>query len=91
MLFATVLLKVTHRLVSGSWRPIAVTKQVVLLGVSGLLGLTIGDQALITALLDIGPRLSTLIMTTAPFPSQRVLSLSFSRLAEKPPQSVHEF
>ena len=37
MLFAIVLLGVTHRLVSGAWWPDAVTKQVVSLGVLGLL------------------------------------------------------
>jgi len=66
MLFAIVLLGVTHRLLSGTWVPDVVGRQVTLLAISGLVGLTIGDQALFVAFLDIGPRLSTLIMTTAP-------------------------
>ncbi len=63
---AVVLLGVTHRLVHGYWVPDTVPRQVVYLGLSGLIGLTIGDQALFTAFLDIGPRLAMLIMTTSP-------------------------
>ncbi len=66
MLFAIVLLGATHRLLFGGWMPDVVTRQVVFLALSGLVGLTIGDQALLTAFVDIGPRLSILIMTTAP-------------------------
>ena len=66
MLFAIVLLGITHRLLSGGWLPDAVPRQIVFLAVSGLVGLTIGDQALFTAFVDIGPRLAILLMTTAP-------------------------
>ena len=36
------------------------------LGASGVIGLTIGDQFLYRALVDAGPRISTLVMTVAP-------------------------
>ncbi len=63
---AIVLLGVTHRFLQGVWIPDAVSRQVVLLGLSGILGLTIGDQALFVSFMDIGPRLAVLIMTTSP-------------------------
>lgn len=66
---AIVLLALIHRfLVSddGSWLPHANGRQVLLLGLSGVIGLSIGDQALFTAFVDIGPRLCNLLMTTAP-------------------------
>lgn len=60
------LLGITHRLVTGQWIPSATYEQVVLLGVSGVVGLAIGDQALFVAFVDIGPRLCLLIMATSP-------------------------
>ncbi len=63
---AIVFLGVTHRLLSGHWIPDAVLGQVILLALSGWVGLSLGDQALFTAFVRIGPRLSMLIMTTAP-------------------------
>lgn len=63
---AVVLLAVTFRLSSGHWIPELSIRQMILLGLSGILGLSIGDQALLTAFLDIGPRLSLLVMTTSP-------------------------
>jgi len=63
---AVVLLGVTHRIWAGSWVPEASGRQVTLLALSGLLGLSLGDQALLTAFVAIGPRLAMLIMTTAP-------------------------
>jgi len=50
----------------GYWVPDTVPRQVVYLALSGLVGLTIGDQAPFVAFLDIGPRLAMLIMTTSP-------------------------
>ncbi|NOT02496.1 MAG: DMT family transporter [Phycisphaerales bacterium] len=64
--FAIVLLAITHRAWSGNWVPDVGARQVAFLAVSGAIGLAIGDQALFHAFLDIGPRLSTLIMTTSP-------------------------
>jgi len=66
---AIVLLGVIHRLffsADGSWIPAANWQQVLLLALSGVIGLSLGDQALFTAFVDIGPRLSNLLMTTAP-------------------------
>ncbi len=64
--FAVVLLAGTHRYLAGGWVPDLVGKQVMFLAISGVVGLSIGDQALLTAFVDIGPRLTTLIMTTSP-------------------------
>ena len=63
---AVLLLGTTHRLLTGNWIPEAVVGQVALLALSGIVGLTIGDQALFTAFVDIGPRLAMLIMTLSP-------------------------
>jgi len=63
---AIVLLGLTHRVLTGAWFPDVLARQVLLLALSGIVGLAIGDQALFTAFVDIGPRLSMLIMTTAP-------------------------
>ena len=60
------LLGLTHLLLTGAWLPQAVTGQVLFLALSGLIGLTIGDQALLIAFVDIGPRLAMLLMTTSP-------------------------
>lgn len=64
--FAIVLLGITHRLLNDVWIPQALPRQFLLLALSGVIGLSIGDQALFTAFVDIGPRRSMLIMTTAP-------------------------
>jgi drug/metabolite transporter (DMT)-like permease len=66
ILVAIALLGVTHYLLQGVWIPHALPGQVAYLAASGLVGLAIGDQALFLAFVYIGPRLSTLIMTTAP-------------------------
>jgi drug/metabolite transporter (DMT)-like permease len=68
IVLAIVLLGATYRLLSddGSWIPAANTRQVFFLALSGIIGLAIGDQALFTAFVQIGPRLSMLVMTTAP-------------------------
>lgn len=63
---AVALLGVTHRLYTGLWIPEAMAGQVFYLALSGVIGLSIGDQALLTSFMDIGPRLSMLIMTTSP-------------------------
>lgn len=66
LVLAVIFCGVTHRMMFGAWWPDATGGQVTFLAASGLIGLTIGDQALFTAFVDIGPRLSTLIMTTSP-------------------------
>lgn len=64
--FAIVLLALTHRFLNGVWIPEALPRQFFLLALSGIIGLALGDQALFTAFVDIGPRRAMLIMTTAP-------------------------
>lgn len=63
---AVILHYATFRAWSGDAWPDARSMQTVYLAASGLLGLTIGDQALITSFLYIGPRLGVLLMITAP-------------------------
>ena len=63
---AILLLGVTHRCWAGTWVPQMLPGQVAFLAASGVVGLAIGDQALFTAFLDVGPRISMLIMATAP-------------------------
>ncbi len=63
---AIVFLAVTHWLISGHWLPDVNLRQAVFLAGSGLVGLSIGDLALFTAFVRVGPRLSMLVMTTAP-------------------------
>ncbi|MFW5653449.1 MAG: EamA family transporter [Planctomycetota bacterium] len=60
------LLGLTHTLWHGGFWPDASAKQVWLLAISGVIGLSIGDQALFLSFVYIGPRLGTLIMVTAP-------------------------
>ncbi len=66
IMLAILLLGVTHRLLFDRWIPQATGGQVLYLAASGVIGLSIGDQALFGALMAIGPRLATLVMTTAP-------------------------
>ena len=66
---AIIVLALVHRLFvsdDGSWIPALTWGQVLLLAFSGVIGLSLGDQALFTAFVDIGPRLCNLLMTTAP-------------------------
>jgi drug/metabolite transporter (DMT)-like permease len=66
LVVAIVLLGLTHRLLSGVWWPEMPQAQLVSLALSGLIGLTICDQALFTAFVDIGPRRALLLMTISP-------------------------
>ncbi len=59
-------LALTHRVLGGTWIPQGEMRQIVLLAISGIIGLAIGDHCLFVAFVEIGPRLATLIMTTAP-------------------------
>ena len=66
---AIVILGLIHRFIisdDGAWIPQMRGGQVLLLALSGVIGLSLGDQALFTAFVDIGPRLSNLLMTTSP-------------------------
>ncbi len=66
IMLAIVWLGLTHRVVSGHWLPSASGGQVFYLALSGLIGLSLGDLALFSAFVRIGPRLAMLVMTTAP-------------------------
>jgi len=66
MVIALAALALVHRIGFGSWLPPADGTIWIWLAASGLVGLTIGDQFLFTALVLIGPRLSTLLMTLSP-------------------------
>lgn len=66
ILFAILLLGATHLYMTGTFIPEAHTKQIVYLAISGVVGLSIGDQALFTGFVYLGPRLAMLIMTTSP-------------------------
>ena len=63
---AITLLAITHRLATGLWIPPAIVGQVAFLALSGVVGLVIGDQALLIAFVDIGPRLCILIQSSCP-------------------------
>lgn len=63
---ALVVLLCICRLGFGEFMPQIAPASLWLLAVSGLIGLAIGDQLLFTALVDVGPRISTLLMTLAP-------------------------
>lgn len=66
LVLAVLLHAITYRLLTGNILPSAEIRHVFYLAASGLVGLTLGDQALITSFLYIGPRLGMLIMVTAP-------------------------
>jgi drug/metabolite transporter (DMT)-like permease len=66
IVIAVVLLGVTHRLIQGAWLPALRPLQMVYLAASGIVGLSLGDLALFSAFVHVGPRLAMLIMTTAP-------------------------
>ena len=64
--FAVLLLALMHRFLTGHWFPQALPRQYLYLALSGVIGLSLGDMALFKAFVDIGPRRSMLVMTTAP-------------------------
>lgn len=66
-------------LLLGSWWPEASPSTLAWLAASGVIGLAIGDQLLFAALVDIGPRLSVLLMTLAPL---FAAALGFAMLGE---------
>lgn len=63
---AIVLLTAMVWITTGNPLPVLSDRQLLLLAASSLVGIVIGDQALFTAFVDIGPRLSLLMMSTAP-------------------------
>jgi len=63
---ALVFIGITSRIITGRWIPDAQWGQFAWLAASGVLGVCIGDQALLTSYVLIGPRLAALVTTTAP-------------------------
>ncbi|UCD74575.1 MAG: DMT family transporter [Phycisphaerales bacterium] len=63
---AVLVLLCIHRAVFSDWMPQVEARGLILLGVSGLIGLVIGDQCFLIALVDVGPRLTLLLATLAP-------------------------
>ncbi|MFH2000213.1 MAG: DMT family transporter [Planctomycetota bacterium] len=63
---AILFLAFTHRFLTGTWIPSASAEQVLFLALSGVIGLSLGDQCLFTAFVCIGPRLTMLIYATSP-------------------------
>ena len=66
IVIAVALHGLTHRLLTGAWLPEAASGQLAYLAASAVIGLAIGDQALFTAFIDVGPRIAMLCMATAP-------------------------
>lgn len=66
IVFAVAFLAITHILVFGQVLPLLENEQFLWIGLSGIIGLGVGDFALFAAFVIIGPRLSVLIMATSP-------------------------
>jgi drug/metabolite transporter (DMT)-like permease len=62
---AVMVLWTIHMALTGSPVPPATREQVAYLALSGLIGLAIGDQLLLMSLVDLGPRIAVLVMSTA--------------------------
>lgn len=66
IIMAVVFLSITHLFLYGNFFPIANNEQWLWIGLSGIVGLGIGDFGLFAAFVIIGPRRSLLIMSLAP-------------------------
>ncbi|MEM7228679.1 MAG: DMT family transporter [Planctomycetota bacterium] len=66
LFLAVAFLALISRQVNGVWIPTVDSVGLWWLILSGVIGLSIGDQLLFTALVDVGSRTSTLLMTLAP-------------------------
>jgi drug/metabolite transporter (DMT)-like permease len=76
ILIAWVVLVVIHRVVVATWIPPADAMSVMLLAISGVLGFAICDQFAFCAFVDVGARMTTLLMTLTP-PVAAVLAWIF--------------
>jgi len=63
---AICILCLIHWLIYGNIWPEISSFSLLCLGISGVIGLAIGDQFIYRALIDAGPRLTTLVMTSTP-------------------------
>lgn len=67
LVFAVIFITVTHLLLQGEFIPSGINpERVFWLGLSGILGLVLGDASLFQAFVLVGPRLSMLMMALAP-------------------------
>ena len=66
IVMATALLAITHMALLGNLLPAANSEQWLWVGMSGIIGLGIGDFGLFAALVIIGPRRSVLVMALSP-------------------------
>jgi drug/metabolite transporter (DMT)-like permease len=66
LIMAVLLLALAHLFIFGSPLPAAGVREWLWLGLSGLIGLTIGDSFLFQSLVDIGPRKALLVMSSWP-------------------------
>ena len=66
IVMAVIFLSITHLILFGNIIPIASNEQWLWIGMSGIIGLGLGDFGLFAAFVIIGPRLSVLIMSLSP-------------------------
>lgn len=66
IIIAVGLLSITHFILLGAFLPMATSEQWFWIGMSGIIGLGIGDFALFAAFVIIGPRRSVLMMAMSP-------------------------
>jgi drug/metabolite transporter (DMT)-like permease len=78
IILACGLVLLVHRVTVGAWLPAVDRVGAAYLAVSGLIGFAIGDQFLFHAFVDVGSRLTTLLMTLTP-PVTAVLALALLR------------
>ncbi|MDG6226229.1 MAG: DMT family transporter [Candidatus Thermoplasmatota archaeon] len=78
LLGATLLLLVTHLLFLGIWIPTESLYVWLLLGLSGIIGLALGDGMLFLAYVRIGPRVSMLLMSMVPIVTTAVAWVFFA-------------
>ncbi|MDG2094205.1 MAG: DMT family transporter [Phycisphaerales bacterium] len=66
LIMAVIILFLIHRAVLDSWWPQMSWESMAWLAASGIIGLGIGDQLCFQALVDVGSRITTLLLTLAP-------------------------
>ncbi len=66
LIMAVIILFLVHRALLGTWWPQMSWESIAWLAASGVIGLGIGDQLCFQALVDVGSRITTLLLTLAP-------------------------